>query len=45
MGRGMQCVQNGPGYPVTGKGDAAVLGKPGQAAESFGGGPLISDVR
>jgi hypothetical protein len=40
----MQCMQNGPSYPTSGKGDAWVPERPGQAKESFGGGPLVSDI-
>jgi hypothetical protein len=45
MSKGMQCMANGPSYPTSGKGDVAELERPGQSKESFGGGPLVSDIR
>lgn len=44
MTKGMQCWQNGPADPH-GKPQGWAIDRPGQAKESFGAGPHISDVR
>lgn len=44
MGKGMQCMQNGPRDPMGNSGGWAI-DRPGQSRESFGGGTQVRDIR